>query len=73
MNEPAGHADYQIGPIDIVLGVLTMPLLLFALMFVTSQQAHSLESPSSRRKLFGALLGIELLIVGIVVWAVTAR
>jgi hypothetical protein len=68
--QPDSEKDWGIGPSDYVLGLLTLPLLLFALMFVTSQQANSLDSPRSRRKLMLTLLVVEVLIVVAIIVAV---
>lgn len=55
---------------DWVLGVLTLPLLLFALMIVTSAAADALVRPRFRLRLYLVLLFLEAIGGAIIAWLV---
>jgi hypothetical protein len=70
-NAGADELDLQLGAPDFLLGVLTLPLLLFALMFATSGTTELFTNPVPRRKLMAVLLVIEAIGIGAIVWAIT--
>lgn len=63
--------DFDIGPLDIVLGILTLPLLFWTLMYAVTGAEKIVATRSARYRLYAVLLAIELLIVGVIVWWVT--
>ena len=71
-NVPHSERAWNFGPADYVLGLLTLPLLLFMLMFVTSRISESLHDPGYRLRLLLGMLALEVVFVGVVVWLVLA-
>lgn len=64
------QASLDLGVVDGIFAFLTLPALLFALMFLTSEQGRRLASKRARIKLYVMLLGVEALVAGGVVWLV---
>ena len=62
--------DFELGPLDIVLGLLTFPLLLFALQYAFSGSEKLVATRAARLRLYACLLPAELLIAALVVWLV---
>ena len=61
--------DWDIGPLDIVLGVLTFPMLLWVLQYAFTGSEKIVATRAARYRLYAVLLVVELLIVaGIVLW-----
>ena len=61
--------DWDIGPTDIVLGVLTFPLLMWVLQYAFTGSEKIVATRASRLRLYLVLLAIEVVIVvGIVLW-----
>ncbi|MCW2949157.1 MAG: hypothetical protein JWN41_170 [Thermoleophilia bacterium] len=52
----------DLGPLDIVLGVLTLPLLLFAIQYAVSGSEALLATRAARLKVYGVLLTVELIV-----------
>ena len=62
-------ADFGFGPLDIVLGVLTLPLLFWALMYAVTGHERLYATRAARLRLYGVLLAIEVvLVLAIVLW-----
>ena len=59
--------DFDIGAVDIVLGVLTMPLLFWVLMFAVTGAEQVVATRSARMRLYVILLATELAIVAAIV------
>ena len=62
--------DFEIGPLDIVLGVLTLPLLLFAIQYAVSGSEKLLATPHARLRVYAVLLAIEAVIVAAILFFV---
>jgi len=62
--------SFNLDAVDYLLAAVTLPLLLFALMFLTSEQARNLERARTRRLLGLWLLLAEVAIAGLVAWLV---
>jgi hypothetical protein len=60
--------DFDIGPLDIVFGILTFPLLLWVLQYAFTGSERIVATRSSRYRLYAALLVVELVIVAALVW-----
>lgn len=60
--------DFDIGPIDVVLGVLTFPLLLWVLQYAFTGSERIVATRASRYRLYAVLLVIEVVIVAALVW-----
>jgi hypothetical protein len=61
--------DWEIGPLDIVLGVLTFPLLMWVLQYAFTGSEKIVATRASRLRLYLVLLVAEAAIVaGIVLW-----
>jgi len=58
----------DLGPMDVVFGILTLPLLFWALMYAVSGAERIVATPRARMKLYLWLLGIELVIAAVVLW-----
>jgi hypothetical protein len=58
--------DFDIGPLDIILGVLTLPLLLFAIQYAVSGSEKLLATPQARLKVYGVLLVLEAIILAVI-------
>lgn len=61
---------FDIGPLDIILGVLTLPLLLFAIQYAVSGSESLLATPKARLKVFAVLLTVEVVAVAIILFFV---
>ncbi|MEO6867415.1 MAG: hypothetical protein ABI200_05290 [Gaiellales bacterium] len=62
------HADYEFGPLDIVLGLLTAPLLFWALMYAVTGHQAVYATRASRLRLYLLLLAIEIVMAAGVLW-----
>jgi hypothetical protein len=62
--------DLDLGAVDIVLGVLTMPLLFWVLMYAVTGAEHVLATRRARVRLYLVLLAIEIVLVAAIVWLV---
>jgi hypothetical protein len=61
--------DFDIGPVDVVLGILTMPLLFWVLMYAVTGGEGMFATRGARYRLYAWLLAIEVVLVaGIVLW-----
>ncbi|MCW2925333.1 MAG: hypothetical protein JWM98_2737 [Thermoleophilia bacterium] len=76
-NDPRyGHRvdddrDFDIGFADVVLGVLTLPLLFWFLMYVVTGGERFVATPQARMRVYAWLLAIEVVLGGaIVAWLV---
>lgn len=70
-NEQTGvdeSKDFDIGPLDWVLGFLTMPLLFWALMYAVTGGEGMFATRAGRYRLYAVLLALEVLIVLGLVW-----
>ena len=56
--------DFDIGAVDVVLGILTLPLLFWALMYAVTGAERMVATRQARLKLYAVLLVLEALIVG---------
>lgn len=62
-------SDIDLGPLDIVFGILTLPLLFWALMYAVSGNEAMYATRAGRMKVYLVLLAIEIvLVLGIVWW-----
>ncbi len=76
MSEPSTQTDLHvdesrdldIGPLDWVLAVLTMPLLFWALMYAVTGGEGMFATRQARYRLYAVLLGLELVIAAVLVW-----
>jgi hypothetical protein len=66
-------ADLDIGAVDIVLGIITLPLLFWATLYAVSGHERIYATRAARLRLYLILLPIEILIVAALVWWVTSR
>ncbi|MCW2926723.1 MAG: hypothetical protein JWM86_691 [Thermoleophilia bacterium] len=61
--------DWDIGPVDIVLGVLTFPLLMWVLQYAFTGSERIVATRASRLRLYLVLLVVEaLLVAALVLW-----
>jgi hypothetical protein len=61
--------DWDIGAVDIVLGILTLPLLMWVLQYAFSGSEKVVATRASRLRLYAVLLVVgALVVVGIVLW-----
>ena len=60
--------DLDIGPLDWILGVLTMPLLFWALMYAVTGGEGMFATRAARYRLYAVLLVLEVLIALALVW-----
>ncbi len=60
--------DFDIGPLDVILGVLTFPLLLWVLQYAFTGSERIVATRSARYRLYAALLVVEAAIVAVLVW-----
>jgi hypothetical protein len=59
--------DFDLGLVDVVLGLLTMPLLFWVLMYAVTGAEHILATRRARIRLYMILLAIELAMVAAIV------
>ncbi len=60
---------FDIGPVDWILGFLTMPLLFWALMYAVTGGEGMFATRAARMRLYVVLLVLEaLIVVGIWLW-----
>lgn len=60
--------DLHIGPVDIVLGIITLPLLFWATLYAVSGHERIYATPQARLRLYLLLLALEAIIVLVAVW-----
>lgn len=60
--------DFDIGPLDWVLGVLTMPLLFWVLMYAVTGGEWIFATRHSRYRLYAVLLVLEAVIAVVLAW-----
>ena len=60
--------DFDIGPLDVVLGILTLPLLFWALMYAVTGAERIVATRSARYRLYVVLLVLEAVIAALLVW-----
>jgi hypothetical protein len=60
--------DWDIGPLDIILSVLTFPLLMWVLQYAFTGSERIVATRASRYRLYVVLLALEVLIAGALVW-----
>lgn len=60
--------DFDIGPLDVVLGVLTFPLLLWVLQYAFTGSERIVATRAARYRLYAVLLVVEAVIIGALVW-----
>lgn len=60
--------DFDLGVVDVVLGILTLPLLFWALMYAVTGAEHVVATRSARMRLYLVLLAIEVVIAVALVW-----
>ena len=63
--------DFDIGPLDVVLGILTLPLLFWALMYAVTGAERIVATRAARYRLYAVLLALEVVIAAAIVWWVT--
>lgn len=61
-------ADIDFGPLDVVFGLLTLPLLFWALMYAVTGAEGMVATRRARMKLYLWLLAAELAIVAVLLW-----
>jgi hypothetical protein len=62
--------DLDIGAVDIVLGVITLPLLFWAALYAVSGHERLYATRAARLKLYLVLLAVEVVLVLAIVWLV---
>lgn len=61
--------DFDIGFLDVVLGIVTLPLLFWALMYAVTGAERIVATRAARYRLYAVLLAVELVIAAaIAVW-----
>lgn len=60
--------DLDIGPLDILLGALTFPLLLWVLQYAFTGSEKVIATRRARYRLYTVLLAVELLVVALAAW-----
>lgn len=60
--------DFDIGAADILLGILTLPLLFWALMYAVTGAEQIVATRRARYRLYAVLLVLEVLIAIALVW-----
>lgn len=61
--------ELELGAADVVLGLLTAPLLLWVLMYAVTGHERLYATPSARRRVYLVLLVLEALVgVGLLAW-----
>jgi hypothetical protein len=63
--------DIEFWWVDVVLGIITLPLLFWALMYAVTGAEKIVATREARLKLYGVLLVLEAIIAAIIVYAVT--
>lgn len=61
-------SDIDLGPLDIVFGILTLPLLFWALMYAVSGNEAMYATRARRMKVYLVLLAIEVVMIAGIVW-----
>jgi hypothetical protein len=64
-EEPLG---LDLGPSDIVFGVLTLPLLPWALMYAVTGHEELYATRAGRMRVYVVLLVLEVLIIALIAW-----
>jgi hypothetical protein len=77
MEQPARSSEtidksqeFGFGPLDVVFGVLTLPLLFWALMYAVTGHERLYATRAARMKLYLVLLAIEVVLAAVIVWLV---
>lgn len=65
--------DWDIGIVDIVLAIITFPLLMWVLQYAFSGSERIIATRASRLRLFAILLVIEAALVAALVFWLTSR
>lgn len=60
--------DLDIGAVDIVLGIITLPLLFWATLYAVSGHERLYATRAARLRLYLVLLAIEVVLVLALVW-----
>lgn len=60
--------DFDIGPLDWLLGVLTMPLLFWVLMYAVTGGEWIFATRQTRYRLYAVLLVVEVGIAALLAW-----
>lgn len=60
--------DLDIGVVDVVLGILTLPLLFWVLMYAVTGGERIIATRAARHRLYAVLLAIEVVIAGGIAW-----
>ncbi|MCW2922429.1 MAG: hypothetical protein JWL76_2303 [Thermoleophilia bacterium] len=60
--------DWDIGPVDIVLAVLTFPLLMWVLQYAFTGSERIVATRASRYRLYMVLVAVEVAIAAALVW-----
>ena len=63
--------EFGFGPLDVVLGIVTLPLLFWALMYAVTGHERLYATRPARMKLYLVLLAIEVVLVAAIIWWVT--
>ena len=62
--------DLDIGPVDVILGILTLPLFLFTIQYAVSGSESLLATRRARLRVFAVLLAVEVIAVAIILFIV---
>ena len=62
------EADLNFGAVDIVLGILTLPLLFWALMYAVSGNEAMYATREARMRVYLILLAMEIALVALGIW-----
>ena len=60
--------DWEIGPLDIILGIITFPLLMWVLQYAFTGSERIVATRQSRYRLYAILFALEVVIVLALVW-----
>ena len=62
--------DFDFGPLDVVFGILTLPLLFWALMYAVTGAEWIVATRRARYRLYAVLFALQLVIAGVITWLV---
>lgn len=63
----------DIGAADIVLGLITLPLMFWATLYAVSGHERIYATRAARLRLYLVLLAVEVLLVALIAWWFTSR
>jgi hypothetical protein len=64
-------SEFGFGALDVILGIVTLPLLFWALMYAVTGHERMYATRAARLRLYLVLLAIEAVLVVTLVWWLT--